>query len=202
MDVATIKMPKHKARERFNEYAEALKTREPTPEDTAAMQGYKALADGKDVLDLFAVFRNSEGDAERRPRLAIGRAHWKFVAVGRTEEGSAIFQETKRLGESIYIHSKSAWHRRIRLPSGTLHNSARPGGGGGRENLHAIVPTIPPTIRPPRALHRYVILWEAEWKRVPPVDPLLLRQLAGGLYVILASWDLTELERAVLGGRA
>ena len=45
-----------------------------------------------------------------------------------------------------------------------------------------------------------LILWEAEWETVPR-DPLLLRHLAGGLYAVMASWDLTPLERAVLKGR-
>lgn len=38
------------------------------------------------------------------------------------------------------------------------------------------------------------------WK-LPPGDPLLLKHLAGTLYAVLAVWDLTELERAVFGGR-
>jgi hypothetical protein len=45
-----------------------------------------------------------------------------------------------------------------------------------------------------------VILWEAEWQHVPS-DPLLLRHITGPLYAVLASWDLTELERAVLSRR-
>lgn len=45
------------------------------------------------------------------------------------------------------------------------------------------------------------ILWEAEWQAVPPKDPALLRHLGGDLYAVVAVWDLTELERAVLGGR-
>lgn len=39
------------------------------------------------------------------------------------------------------------------------------------------------------------------WQPVPPTDPLLLRHLHGDLYAVLAAWDLTPLERAVLAGR-
>lgn len=67
-------------------------------------------------------------------------------------------------------------------------------------DLTAIVPIIPANLRPAKALHRYVILWEADWEAVP-VDPMLLRHLHGDLYVVLAVWDLTPVERAVLNGR-
>lgn len=70
--------------------------------------------------------------------------------------------------------------------------------------VRAIVPNIPPRLRPKRGLHLYTILWEAEWAidPVPPVDPALLRHLRGDLYVLCGTWDLTDLERAVLAGRA
>lgn len=42
---------------------------------------------------------------------------------------------------------------------------------------------------------------EAQWRPVPPVDPFLLKHLGGTLYVVLAQWDLTPLEQAVLAGR-
>lgn len=32
-------------------------------------------------------------------------------------------------------------------------------------------------------------------------DPALLKHIGGDLYAVLATWDLTELERSVLGGR-
>lgn len=71
--------------------------------------------------------------------------------------------------------------------------------------LAAIVPTIPPRLRPPHNLSGYHILWEAEWGQedvLPPGDPALLRHLGGDLYAVLAVWDLTPLERSVLAGRA
>ena len=50
------------------------------------------------------------------------------------------------------------------------------------------------------------ILWEVtEWSSTPqsgpaPYDPLLLKHLGGQLYAVLAEWDLTPLERAVMQG--
>jgi hypothetical protein len=73
----------------------------------------------------------------------------------------------------------------------------------------AMVPIVPPKHRPRRGslLDRYLVLWEVdEWRwtsmRPPaPRDPALLQHLAGDLYAVLATWDLSELERLVLSGR-
>jgi hypothetical protein len=67
-----------------------------------------------------------------------------------------------------------------------------------------IVPTIPPNHRPRRTrLHRFHILWRSSsGARVAPRDPALLRHLRGDLWTVEAVWDLTDLERAVLSGRA
>jgi hypothetical protein len=46
------------------------------------------------------------------------------------------------------------------------------------------------------------VLWEVEeWKRIPPVDPALIRHVRGDLWAVLATWDLTDLERYVLSQR-
>ncbi|MGH3300400.1 MAG: hypothetical protein ACRDOK_01755 [Streptosporangiaceae bacterium] len=37
--------------------------------------------------------------------------------------------------------------------------------------------------------------------QVPPRDPALLRWIRGDLWAVVAQWDLTELERAVLSSR-
>ena len=64
-----------------------------------------------------------------------------------------------------------------------------------------MVPIVPPQLRPHWGLHNYHILWEADWQKVPPRDPALLERIGGDLYAVLAVWDLTELERAVLAMR-
>ena len=66
----------------------------------------------------------------------------------------------------------------------------------------AMVPLVPPPLRPAHALRNYHVLWEADWQQAPPADPALLKHIGGDLYAVLAIWDLTELERAVLAGRA
>ena len=66
----------------------------------------------------------------------------------------------------------------------------------------ALVPLIPLPLRPKRALENYHILWEAQWSRAVPHDPILMRRLGkGDLWLVLCQWDLSEVERATLATR-
>lgn len=72
------------------------------------------------------------------------------------------------------------------------------------QEMAAMAPNVPPALRPRTHLRNYHLLWEADWKRarqtVPPGDPALLHHVGGDLYAVLACWDLTPLEQAVLAG--
>jgi hypothetical protein len=73
---------------------------------------------------------------------------------------------------------------------------------GGRQR--AMVPHVPPALRPIHSLDGYATLFEVEeWAPDPtaPADPALLKHIGGDLYAVLAVWDLSELERSVLNGR-
>jgi len=95
---------------------------------------------------------------------------------------------------------KSHGYNTVRMPDAIL---TRPDGWQKRNEARAraLVPMIPPKFRPTAKLSNYHIMFEAVWKPVPPVDPFLLKHLGGTLYVVLAQWDLTPLEQAVLAGR-
>lgn len=76
----------------------------------------------------------------------------------------------------------------------------------GREAF-ALIPMIPADVLPERYdPQTHFILWEVEqWseERIgarPDRDPFLLRHLGGELYAIVAEWDLTDLERAIIAG--
>ena len=125
------------------------------------------------------------------PRLAVVRADARLV-LSRGIDGD---------GE-VSFRANEQWPRsqKDRID---IAGFQRPAQDYRPQNHKAIVPMIPPLLRPPHNLRNYHILWEAEWEiatRTPPGDPALLKQLEGDLYVVLAVWDLSELERAVLGG--
>jgi hypothetical protein len=67
--------------------------------------------------------------------------------------------------------------------------------------IKALIPAIPAHLRPADDLANYHILWEAKWEPTAPVDPLLLKRLTDNIYVILAQWDLTPIEQAILEDR-
>jgi hypothetical protein len=54
VDVPTIVMPPGEARAKYDEYRAGLEGREPTPEDKGILLGYRALANGRAVLNLTA----------------------------------------------------------------------------------------------------------------------------------------------------
>lgn len=200
MDVPTLTMPADLAQEKYEQYKAALEEGRSNAahsvEDAEIMLGYKALAAGKQLLDLRQVFRTCPLTEAGLPKLAIARASWRWCHFD-ISSGFAVFASAPRFTYVWSTGKKPFGHVRIRLedmPAQTPRSL--------RSRHRALVPIIPVTIRPNAAdLGRYHILFEAEWQPIAPKDPLLLKRLSGSLYVILAAWDLTDLERAVLAGR-
>lgn len=227
MEVAEIKMEKRVARREFVTYArEVQKTREARvnqakadittagrafreararrdqiyKEDNILMETYRALSLGKRVINLQQTLKNAGVDEKHRPRLAVGRADWTECFLSHRDNrvwftshqvnwGRVSKLEGVSFSTSTFPPEMWDWRRRqeLKLPT-TL-------------SAKALVPTIPPALRPALSLEKYHILWEAEWEPVPPVDPFLLKHIAGDHYAIVAQWDLTPLEQSVLAGR-
>ncbi|MGQ0668070.1 MAG: hypothetical protein ACT4PO_00080 [Actinomycetota bacterium] len=206
MDVATITMDQEKAAEAFESYREAVKLRH-SDEDEAIMRGYRELVHGRAVLKLSESMRLAGVTAvehalwvkggqrwftAQMPRLAIARADAPWVYCdGILRDGSAQFRMDKWV-------SRHTTRRYIDLPAGTF---PAPHTVNDRRIMSAMVPIVPPALRPRGSLVNYHLLFEAEWKAQPPRDPLLLRRLGGDLWAVVATWNLTEIERAVLAGR-
>jgi hypothetical protein len=204
MDLATIEVTPEEAEAKFEEYSAAVKNRHDA-EDEAIMRGYKALSRGTRLLSLKATMKaggtetasfsrwESQGSVTRDmliPQLAVIRADAKEVFCdGILMDGGVRFTMDR------WPHH-NATRRMVRVPDGTFEPVSQ-----SRDTVKAMVPLIPPALRPRAALSNYHILFEAEWKPVPPKDPALLRHIGGDLYSIVAVWDLTELERAVLSER-
>lgn len=195
MNVPLLQMPVDLAQAKYEQYKAALADRQATEEDAQILLGYKALAAGKQLLDLRAVFRTCPIDAKGLPRLAIARASWRWCVFNLTQQ-FGIFAKSDSFAY-VPTWKPTRPHGHIRVPA-----SSMPKGLTSKNAARALVPIIPAQIRPKtKDLSRYYVLFEAEWEPIPPKDPLLLSRLSGSLYVILAAWDLTELERAVLAGR-
>ena len=185
MNAATITMPKHEALTAYREYRQAVREN-PNPRDEAIMMGYRAIASGKAVIDVAQAIREAGLDEKGRPKLAIGRADWPVCRFRYSAWPSAHL--------SFKSDSLSLRHE-LRIPAWEFGTP-----GISQSNWTAQTPMIPPRLRPAGNLKRYHILWEANWVAAP-TDPYLLRHLDGFLYVVLAAWNLTPLERAAMGAR-
>lgn len=166
-------------------------------QDRAILAGYEAIAKHKTVISLRQTLVAGGEDKEHRPRLAIARADERSVEMRRWENGRVDFMGSNDW--SSYEYAQKPWNTNRNFQFMGLLPAVE---GIGRAGWHrveatAVVPHIPPGLRP-AALDRYHVLWEADWQRKQPVDPALLRHLRGDLYVVVATWDLTDLERAVL----
>lgn len=195
MELSTITLDRNAARKAFLEYRTAVRERH-NAEDEAIMRGYRELSRGRQLLKLSETIR-AGGFDERvsMPRLAICRADAQRVRARVMADRSVTYQHP----------SASSWWGRVAADKRIMVRNVVP------EYVQtfrtgdirgATVPTIPPPLRPSAKLSNFHILWEAEWGPVPPRDPALLRHLGGDLWAVVAIWDLTELERAVLAGRA
>lgn len=200
MKLPTIEMPKQEAREKFLEYRHAVQERhsaEGAALDEQIMKGYRQMSLGKPLIDIEEAFRISGEDELHRPRLAIARADEKTIILDRANHGGFRLEPD----EWSTVARSRRWQFR-----GLLSILGEPNERYRTEKFSAIVPIVPPHLRPRGSLERYAILWEAEWRRVdarqvPPRDPALLRPLGGNMYAVMAIWDLTDIERSVLGLR-
>ncbi len=204
MNVSTISMSKADAQKAFHEYqaavrADRLNVRKVwKTEDVALMQAYKHLARGTAVLDLQAAMTQGgsklfDGCPVPLPCLAIVNSDAPMCFLALQRDGGARFSSTR--------WGKSRRHS-VPFPAGTFPVVPASVNFWSVAERSTMTPIIPPHLRPKHSLANYRTLWEVEaWTPEPPKDPMLLKPLGGMLYAVLATWDLTEMERAVLRGR-
>ena len=141
------------------------------------------------------------------PRIAVCRADSRFCfCLGVEEDGAVRFIDQLRPHWRYSRGRVETEAGALTLPTGFVPgHQIREYDGGAWATL---VPIVPPRHRPRRGgLAQYLVLWEVEdWRwhtetARAPRDPALLRHVAGDIYAVLGTWDLSDLERIVLGGR-
>lgn len=209
LDDATIKMDRDTARKHFLDYRRAVRERH-NEEDRQIMRGYQAMSQGKQLIRLTEVIQAGGVHPDGMPKLAVAQSDTDWVYCQRTQEGRVEFLPRP------WVDGR---HRKgiSRFPAGTLPRWScvtlgcdqsipywkhrHPATGSG---LRAMVPVVPAGLRPKHSLSNYMTLFEVDrWEIAPrpPGDPALLKHVGGDLYAVLAVWDLTPLEQAVLAGR-
>jgi len=151
------------------------------------------LSSGTPLKSITSAGANEEG----LPKLAIVRADAKLCHLQARGDGgvsmhSSILTNTRTRRRTI----GQSFSTRFDFPTGSFPGLTR------WKNYEGIVPIVPLHERPKRAMANYHILWEAEWSKEVPVDPFLLRRIGkSDMWLVLAMWDLTEVERAALAAR-
>jgi hypothetical protein len=193
MQTQHIQLTRENAQTLFRDYKKCLHYAEPI--DREIMRAYELLGKGRLIIkaleSIVAAGLNNDGF----PKLAICRATALKCFLHLRDNGSASMNEQRRPGQRAYVK------RVISFPERSFKVTAKSRYGMGWD-AEAIVPPAPLHLRPKRGMENYHILWEAEWTRTVPRDPYLLRRIgAGDMWLVVAMWQLTEVERAALASR-
>jgi hypothetical protein len=169
------------------------------PIDYEIQRAYQALAKGRLVIKAIESIVKAGVDDKGMPKLALATATAKACFLERTVNGAATMASSDNWRAK---NNRFVWQR----DSFTFPPDSFPWGWDKKRVLRsqhkAMLPLIPVHLRPKRGLANYHILWEAEWEPLPPRDPYLLRRFGkADLWLVVAHWDLTEVERAALATR-
>lgn len=203
MDTQQIIVDRTKAKELYQQYKKHQHYS--TPVDHEVMRAYKLLAQGRLVIKAIesvkAAGLKTEGIDIGFPKLALARADAPSCKVSLSRDGSGYMY-----AGDVTPRSRGGWSRGgglinsrncISFPEGTFKTAQE-----FRWRGEAVMPMVPLHLRPKRGLANYHVLFEAEWTKIAPVDPFLLRRIGrADLWVVVTMWELTEVERAVLSTR-
>lgn len=166
-----------------------------TPIDREIKRTYREIAKGNTVIKALESIVAAGVHADGTPKLGLVRADQTRCIMQRNSAGRFSLS-----APGYEVKSRAAADMHFVFPDGSLPTQQHPNGWW--RSYEAIVPIIPLHLRPRTGLDGYHILWEAEWNRTVPIDPFLLKRLGkGDLWLVVAAWDLTEVERAALQSR-
>lgn len=144
---------------------------------------YRAIARGKTVISAFDAIRRAGLDEAGRPRLALMRADQDVCICDYYCSEYIILKHANGCSRAAEWYFQIPWPNRAKRAI---------------QDARARLPRIPPQHRPAAGtLSLYHVLWEADWEAIPR-DPYLLKRIGKDAWVVLAAWDLTEVELSVL----
>ncbi|KKN80796.1 hypothetical protein LCGC14_0326020 [marine sediment metagenome] len=191
------------ARRKFAEYREVVSAGRGTAVDVELKKAYQQIGMGRTIISLNKAMESAGIDSSGHPVLAVAGATAKWVwfrwNAGRMhdsdgrwwhEASAFVSDHAVNPGWNYGNYSRGTKTGTFRFPRAFF-------GIRVRDPIRARVPIVPPALRPKGSLANYVLLWEANWQEAPE-DPYLLRRITQDLFVVLAQWDLTDVERSVL----
>jgi hypothetical protein len=168
------------------------------------------MANGKPLISLSEVLTACPRDAEGRPKLAIARADRVQVRF-RASLDQGTFRSIGRGPGQSWWGGHAERNPDLNLVSQIVGMRPRHHHGEkvtGTSDGFALVPIVPPHVRGNHALDTSFILWEVEaWadraiSARPDRDPYLMKRIGADLFAVVAEWDLTPIEQAIMAGRA
>src|SRR5262245_7148195 len=197
MDIERMTVDRQEAERLYRKYKEHRAYSEPI--DWEIQRTYQLLAKGKLVIRALDSVVKAGVDANGLPKLALASATANICFLERRTNGACTMASSDRRPQK----NLCSW------PAGSFDFPPDSFPWGWDRKYRAIwqkhqaqLPLIPVYLRPRRGLANYHVLWEAEWQPVPPRDPYLLRRIGkADLRLVVAHWDLTEVERAALATR-
>lgn len=202
MDTQHIEIDRAKALELYRQYR--THQHYSTPMDQEIQRAYQLLSKGRLVIKAIesvkAAGLKTEGIDAGFPKLALVRADAPSCKVSHSHDGSGYMyagdveprSRSWRAGGGL-MNSRNCFT----FPKGTFKTEREY-----RWRGEAVVPLVPLHLRPKRGFASYHVLFEAEWSKIAPVDPFLLRRIGkADLWLVVAMWELSEVERAVLSTR-
>ena len=192
--IKKIIIPEEQAQKEWKQYCEILKKRK----DKYLMVMKDAMYQmkkGHPLIDIYEVMSKGGLNDNKHPLFAISRADYSKVTFEKQDQCTGTFR-------------KDIWNDKdqVQLPQNIFkHIWSRIEGQDWRifqKEITTIVPKPPIEILPDGDLSGYYILWQVkDWTALPEKrDPFLLKRISENLFAILGSWDVTDLERAVISG--
>lgn len=205
MEKELIEMAADKAKEKYRAYRDAVGEYANNQEkkiNEGLKRAYRMMGQGRKLIDIEIAFGAAGMDEKARPNIALARAsletafchtNWDTVAIGSSEDAARhARQRTQALLTYHRISFPATW-----MGVGLEEYKAAKEQEW-RATYSSPVPVIPIELRPKGGLSTYHILFEAKWQSIPNPDPLLLKHCTGTLFAVLAEWDMSEIELAVL----
>ncbi len=204
--ITEIRASKQEAQKEYEAYKDALAKR-PQVLHVEIEQAYRDLAGayghmrhGRALIDVRQAIGDTGFHEDGWPKLAIVRADHRRCFCTRNSRGRVLFSGNPPRTD---WGSVTMTARKEDIDLTEMQEEDRPSQA---IQARTGVPLIPPNLLPEDGVENYYLLWEAdEWTitRIlrPPRDPMLLSRVNDTIFGVLATWEMSDLERTVLAGR-
>lgn len=172
------------------------------------MAVYGHLKHGGKVVDIYKAFHDVGLNEEGHPKLAIVSFDARMCYLYKKNNGGAIF--SKEAKDRYRVHATRSIGD-VELPPDIYAWNKDEKGNLPHRRYKTMAPLVPPRVIAIASAkltpqHYHVIfepeLWVKSKVPPPPRDPILGKMLTPNIFGIVATWDLTELERSIIRGRA